>query len=108
MGELAYRLHQVDPHLRIIEAHPRDKSHKQKSKKTMNVEEWNAAEGPACPKCGKTDVRFVNGMCRDCYGNKKIKLAKEEASLNSLLKLSKNKKLASDIRDYLINQDDPG
>ena len=70
----------------------------------MNTEDWIASEGNPCPKCGQPDVRFIKGMCRQCYHAKVEKITKAEASLNPLLHV-KDKKLASRVARYLAKLD---
>lgn len=94
MSELADRLHRVDPDLNIISPH---RHHKRKEKRELNLQDWEKAEGKVCPKCGQTDVRFIKGVCRNCYKREKENLAKVEASFRPLI-YGKDRKLASRIQ----------
>lgn len=99
-SELRRRLHAVDPDLHIVSI-----PHKRKEPKTVNNQDWELVQGTLCPKCGKPDVRFIKGICRDCYHVKKEKLVKQEASLNPLIHECKDKRLASRIQRYLAKLD---
>jgi hypothetical protein len=98
--ELRRRLHSVDPDLKIVSI-----PHKRKERKILNTQDWELAEGDPCPKCGRPEVRFIHGVCRDCYHTQKEKLAKKEASLNPLIHECKDKKLASRVQRYLAKLD---
>jgi hypothetical protein len=103
MSELANRLHKVDPDLKIVSPHHKHSKHGHN--KTVNLQDWEASEGNRCPKCGQTDVRFINGVCRNCYSLGKEKITKKEASLNQLIYECKDKRLASRIQKYLSKKD---
>jgi len=103
--ELRRRLKSVDPDLRIVSFRPPHKIKKQVSTETMNEEDWELAAGDPCPKCGRLDVRFIKGMCRECYHAAKTKLAKQEASLNPIIRECKDKRLASRIQRYMVRKD---
>lgn len=97
--ELRRRLQAVDPALKII-----SRPHPRKESKKVNIQEWEAAAGPPCPKCGQTDVRFLNGVCRECYRSGKEKKVKQEARLTPLIH-GKDRRLASRIQRYLAKRD---
>jgi hypothetical protein len=98
--ELRRRLRAVDPDLRIVSRHGR-----KKKGKGVNQRDWELAAGQPCPKCGREDVRFIRGVCRDCHHAQKEKLVKQEASLTPLINNCKDKKLASRVQRYLAKLD---
>lgn len=93
----------ADPNLKIITPRHRHKN-KKRTATAVDSSEWDAAEGKPCPKCGIPDVRFINGVCRNCYGKQRQKIVKEEASLRPVLHC-KDKKLASRVQKYLAKLD---
>jgi hypothetical protein len=101
--ELRRRLKAVDPNLKIVSFR-----HKRKKAKTVNKDDWDKVQGDPCPKCGQPEVRFINGICRNCYLLRKEKLAKQEANLNPLIYNCKDKRLASRVQRYLAKLDRRG
>lgn len=70
----------------------------------MDSLDWDASVGKPCPKCGELDVRFIKGVCRQCYTKHKQKIVKIEASLNPVTQC-KDKRLASRVQRYLAKLD---
>ena len=60
--ELANRLHQVDPDLRVVSgsAHRRGATR----------QEWLASTGVTCANCGKEAFRSREGLCLPCWETK--------------------------------------
>lgn len=58
MSELARRLHQVDPTLKIVSPHH---GHR------MSQKEWEKAAGDICKNCGKEYQRGREGLCYACW-----------------------------------------
>jgi len=54
-------LRAVDPDLKII---PGGMRH---SRKKLTENDWEAAGGLFCSKCGRETVRNFNGVCLNCY-----------------------------------------
>ena len=96
-------LHAVDPNLNIVYGRHRRKKKGNPATK-MDSLDWDAATGKPCPKCGQPDVRFIKGLCRQCYVTQKQKIVKQEASLRPVLEC-KDKKLASRVQKYLAKLD---
>jgi len=54
-------LRAVDPDLKIIPGGAR------RRKKTLTKNDWEAAGGLFCSRCGQETVRIINGVCLTCY-----------------------------------------
>ena len=42
------------------------------------MNEWDAAQGPPCPLCGRETLRFINGACPTCH---RAMVARREARM---------------------------
>lgn len=59
MSELARRLHQVDPDLKVVSG----AAHRHGA----TPQDWLASTGIICSKCGREVFRALDGMCPACY-----------------------------------------
>lgn len=62
MSELAKRLHQVDPDLKII---PGGSYHRRLGH--MRAKDWGRAAGVKCRNCGREVFRSKDGLCLECW-----------------------------------------
>mgnify|MGYP001566258209 FL=1 len=54
----------------------------------MRDGDWDRVAGDPCPRCGQLDIRFINGLCRECALQEERKTVRKmelKARLKSLL-----------------------